>query len=195
MNWLAHFYLAGPDPHARVGAMLGDFHRGPVETLADARWRAAVREHRAIDVWTDAHPLVCASRARLPAPLRRYGGIILDVAYDHCLARDWANWSAQSLPAFVGAVHAALRADYDRLPPRMQRSIDHLLQGRTLLSYREPAGVARALAGIATRLSRPSPLAAAGPAVTALLPDWAGDFAVFFPELVAFVANRTDAGL
>lgn len=193
MNWLAHFLLAGPDPHALVGAMLGDFHHGPVGRLAEPRWQAAVREHRAIDAWTDAHPCVQQSRRRLPPVLRRYGGIIVDVAYDHCLARDWPRWSAQPLPEFVDAVHAALRADYDRLPPRMQRSIDFLLRGATLLSYREPAAVARALAGIATRLSRPSPLLSAGPAVTALLPELAGDFDEFFPALIAFVADRADA--
>lgn len=192
MNWLAHFYLAGPDPHARVGALLGDFHRGPVDALADPVWRAAVREHRAIDAWTDAHPVVARSRARLAGPLRRYAGIVVDVAYDHCLARDWARWSAQPLAVFIEAVHAALRADYHRLPPRMRLSVDYLLQSGALLSYREAAGVERALAGIATRLHRPSPLAAAGPVVAALLPAFAGDFAEFFPELIACVAQRGD---
>ena len=39
MNYLAHVLLAGPQPEARLGAMLGDFWRG----APDAEWSPAVQ--------------------------------------------------------------------------------------------------------------------------------------------------------
>ncbi len=188
MNFLAHFLLAGPDPRARVGQMLGDFHKGPVEALADPVLREAVRLHRAIDRYTDTHPRVVASRGRVPPPYRRYAGILVDVFYDHLLAGGWDAWAAQPLDAFVAEVHAALRAEYPRLPPPMQRSVDHLIGRGLLLSYRDPAGIRRALAGIGTRLSRDPHLDAALPGLLELRSALAADFEAFFPELRGFVA-------
>lgn len=192
MNYLAHFLLAGPDPAARVGQLLGDYHKGPAETLADPAWVGAVRLHRAIDRYTDAHPQVVASRARFHAPYRRYAGIVVDLAYDHVLARHWSRYAEEPLEAFVAAVHAALAEARPRLPAGLLGRVDHLTGTGLLLGYREFAGIERALAGLATRLSRPSPLATAGPALAAVLPALEADFHAFFPELVAFVAAARD---
>ncbi|PWV63454.1 ACP phosphodiesterase [Plasticicumulans acidivorans] len=187
MNYLAHFLLAAPQARARVGQMLGDFHKGAVDALADPVWRREVQLHRAIDRYTDTHPRVLAVRGELSAPLRRYGGIVLDVYFDHCLARDWTRWCAQPLSEFVAEVHAALLADYAQLPPRMRGSIDYLISTQLLLAYREFSGVARALTGIASRLRRPSPLPQAAVELRTLDASLNAAFVEFFPQLQEFV--------
>ena len=93
MNYLAHLYLAGPEPEARLGALLGDFVFGQA-ALAD--WGALERReiviHRRVDRYTDEHPQVVAARRLFAHGRQRYAGIALDVYYDHCLARDWARY-------------------------------------------------------------------------------------------------------
>ena len=65
-----------------------------------------------------------------------------------------------------------------------------------LLSYRQEAGIHRALQGIEGRLSRPSGLSRA---MVDLRQDYRGfeaDFRAFFPELVAFATvHKAGTGL
>ena len=59
MNYLAHFFLAYPDPELMAGGYLGDFVKG---TLKDADFSPGVtlgiKLHRAIDAFTDSHSTV-----------------------------------------------------------------------------------------------------------------------------------------
>jgi acyl carrier protein phosphodiesterase len=77
-----------------LGGLLGDFVRGPIESLAYApQVRRGIGLHRANDVFTDAHPQVRSAKALLPPPYWRYAGIALDMWFDHRLARDFSRWS------------------------------------------------------------------------------------------------------
>ena len=82
MNYLAHAWLARHSDDAILGALLGDFVFGQSNL---PEWPPAIRaeivRHRRIDQYTDAHPAVAAARGLFDnAGLRRYAGIVLDVA-------------------------------------------------------------------------------------------------------------------
>jgi len=68
--------------------MLGDFVRGKavLETFPEDV-RRGIELHRHIDQFTDSSPDIANLRRCFPAPFRRYSGIIIDLAYDHELAR------------------------------------------------------------------------------------------------------------
>ena len=155
MNYLAHAWLARQSDGAILGALLGDFVFGQA-ALRD--WPDAVRReivvHRRIDRYTDAHPDVVSARALFPDGLRRYAGILLDVYFDHLLARDWSRWDGGSLDAFTARVYRVLREHCDRLPPRLRAIAPNMQRNDWLGSYRQRASVDGAVRGIATRLSR-----------------------------------------
>ena len=155
MNYLAHLYLAGPEQEARLGALLGDFVFGRI-ALAD--WSETIRTeivvHRRIDRYTDAHPDVVSARALFPDGLRRYAGILLDVYFDHLLARDWSRWDGGSLDAFTTRVYRVLREHREGLPSRLQAIAPNMQRNDWLGSYRQRDSVDGAVRGIATRLSR-----------------------------------------
>ena len=155
MNYLAHLYLAAPRQEAMLGALLGDFVFG---TAALADWSDEVRTeilvHRRIDTYTDQHPLVTAARALFPDGRRRYSGIVLDVYYDHCLARDWALYCDQSLDQFTAPFYAHLLARSPALPERLRRLAPLMAQGDWLGSYARREAVDQAVTRIASRLSR-----------------------------------------
>ncbi|MCP5459195.1 MAG: DUF479 domain-containing protein [Gammaproteobacteria bacterium] len=185
MNYLAHLYLAGAEPHTLIGSLLGDFAKGRIDPTWPPPVRQAVIQHRRVDAFTDSHPIVNRSKQRLGAELRRYAGILVDVYYDHLLARDWSRYALTPLRTFVNRVYAVLRAHYASFPLPMQRSVSYLLAHDLLHSYRDIRGIQRALEGIAGRLRRTNPIAQA---ITVLEREDAGlaaDFAVFFPELTA----------
>jgi acyl carrier protein phosphodiesterase len=84
--------------------------------------RQSIWLHRKIDAFTDAHPVFRASKGRLRPPWRRYAGILVDVFYDHFLARDWALYSSVSLRDFSWSVYRTLHSHHEGLPTPMNRN-------------------------------------------------------------------------
>lgn len=158
MNYLAHVTLAEPEDDARLGALLGDFARGLDEARLPPTMRFALHEHRALDTWFDAHPLVRAERARFPAPLRRFAGILLDVFTDHVLASRWSELH----PRPIGEVTASLYRSFDThaelLPPRLASIAPRMAAEDWLQGYGEARNVRRALVGISARMRRETPI-------------------------------------
>ena len=156
MNYLAHAWLARHSDDAILGAILGDFVFGQ-SAIQD--WPPAVRaeivRHRRIDQYTDAHPAVVAARGLFDAAgLRRYAGIVLDVYFDHCLARGWVRWNDAPLGDFTARVYRVLDAHREALPPRLQAIAPRMAAHDWLGSYAQRGNVDHAVRGIATRLSR-----------------------------------------
>lgn len=186
MNHLAHALLAGDDEALRLGGLLGDFVRGAPESQWPADVALGIRLHRAIDAYTDTHPEVMAARTRLAPPFRRYAGILLDMWFDHCLARDFGRWSTVPLGDFSAALRGLLQARHAQLPPALQRFAGYMQANDLPAAYAEPAVLGRALAGIGRRLSRANPLAGALPVLQAEARALDGHFEAFFPQLQAF---------
>jgi acyl carrier protein phosphodiesterase len=189
MNYLAHAWLARQSDEAILGALLGDFVFGQA-ALAD--WPDAVRReivvHRRVDRYTDAHPEVVGARALFPDGMRRYAGIVLDVHFDHLLARDWPRWDDGSLEAFVARTYRVLRERRDALPPRLRAMAPRMEAHDWLGSYRRRDSVDHAVRGIATRLSRHGQrLVDCLPLMRANEAAIDAAFERFFPELIAAV--------
>jgi hypothetical protein len=89
MNWLAHLFLSDPEPACRIGNLLPDFLSANVLAGLPAAFQRGIAQHRRIDAYTDAHPVFRRSVQRFAPPFRRYGGVLVDIFYDHFLARDW----------------------------------------------------------------------------------------------------------
>ena len=111
MNYLAHLHLGGPQPAQLLGSLYGDFVKGPLDGRFATDVEAAIRLHRRIDAFTDRHPRVRAACARFPVERRRYAGILLDLFFDHCLARCWGDYADEPLAHFSARVYRALAAE------------------------------------------------------------------------------------
>ena len=192
MNHLAHAWLAGDDDGLRLGSVMGDFVRGAPDPLLPAAVIAGIRLHRAVDSYTDRHPQVIAARARLPSPYRRYAGILLDMWFDHALARDFGHWSAQPLDAYSAALRALLQRHDALLPASLRRFRTYMDAHDLPAGYADPDMLDLALRGIGTRLSRANPLATAMPLLEALDAPLQAHFELFLPDLQAFAARWID---
>ena len=198
MNYLAHLYLSDGDPESLVGSLMGDFVKGRVDPDLSPAMRWAVLVHRRVDSFTDAHAVFRRSKRRVRPEFQRFAGILVDLYYDHFLARQWTRYSAIPLEDFAQGVYRILQQRQHSFPASMQRSISYMVANQSLQSYQELQGVERALKGIEGRLKRPSRL---GEAVVDLQHHHqalADDFATFFPDLIRFVErlkrSRRDAG-
>jgi acyl carrier protein phosphodiesterase len=195
VNYLAHLFLAGSRPLDVVANLMGDFVRGPVDRRFDVRFHDGIRLHRQIDSFTDSHPIFVRSRLRLSARHRRFSALIMDVYYDHLLARNWDVYSAEPLERFTYRTYRILAAHHHLMPPSMQRRVTGMIKNNLLVAYRDKATTASVLVAIEKRFRRPVTLADA--VVDLMRSDSAieKDFCHFFPELQTFVRDRSQQPL
>ena len=190
MNFIAHVFLAGPEPADRLGGLMGDFVKGLLPAGLPPDLAAGVALHRSIDSYADRHAAFQRSRERVSPLRRRYAGIMVDMFYDHFLAVRWNEFGEGELAAFSTETYALLQTRRHQLPERLVELLPAMIRGDWLTSYRNPADVALALDRMSTRrLSRPNPLAGAA---EELLADYAGfeaDFRAFLPDAAAFTAT------
>ncbi len=186
MNHLAHFLLADPTPASLVGNFLGDFVKGSDLTGFDEEIRAGILRHRKIDAFTDAHAVVRDAKRRFSPDRRRFAGIILDVAYDHFLAKNWDRYGPLSLETFTRQIYTALTQHRHLLPHSVRAALPAMIERDWLAAYRDLAATGHALDRIAGRLRRPNRFAGAGAEVLARYADLEAGFHTFFPELTAY---------
>lgn len=194
MNHLAHVLLAGDDEELRLGALLGDFVHGAPDPALPAGVAAGIRLHRAIDTFTDGHPEVAAARALFVPPYRRYAGILLDMWFDHCLARDFPRWSAVPLEAFSAGMRTLLHRHDALLPEGLRRFRGYMEAHDLPAGYARREEIGRALLGISRRLRRANPVGEALPVLVGLDGELSERFEGFFPEVVGFAAEWVALG-
>ena len=188
MNYLAHLHLGGQRPGQLLGSLYGDFVKGRLQGQFAPEIEGAIQLHRSIDVFTDRHPLVDVALSRFSLTRRRYAGIVLDVFFDHCLARDWALYADRPLALFTSDVYRVLSSER-QLPGRLAQIAPHMVANDWLGSYREFEVLEQVLHGISRRLTRPEELAAAMQELRRLYEPLSEDFRLFYPQLQDFAQN------
>lgn len=189
MNYLAHFVLSGDDDELRLGNLLGDVVKGRVERFVypgvSERMRTGIRLHRAIDSFVDAHPVVRRSKQRIATRYGRLSGAIVDVYYDHVLAREWPTYQAGELATFVSDVHRTLTTHLHRLPDGVHPLVRAMTRGRWLEQYAHIEGIAAALHGMSRRFPVAAGIGTAAEELAEQYDAVSADFAELFPELRA----------
>ena len=189
MNYLAHLFLADDDPDSVVGSLMGDFAKGRIDNRLAPAMQWGILMHRKVDAFTDSHPVVRSSKRRLDDGFRRYGGILVDLFYDHFLAVQWPQYSTVPLEDFARDAYRILAGRRVEFPEAMQRSVSYMVTNDLLVSYRTIEGIRQALKGIEGRLKRPSRLSEAVADLEISYGSLAADFDVFFPALIDYVGE------
>lgn len=188
MNYLAHLHLGGQRPGQLLGSLYGDFVKGRLQGQFAPEIEAAIQLHRRIDVFTDRHPLVHVALERFTDTRRRYAGIVLDVFFDHCLARDWQLYAEGPLAQFTSDVYRVLSSERE-LPERLAKIAPHMVANDWLGSYQEFEVLDQVLRGISRRLTRPEELAGAMQELRRLYEPLSDDFRLFYPQLQDFAQS------
>jgi acyl carrier protein phosphodiesterase len=158
LNFLAHALLAGDDPALVVGGVIGDWIKGALPAGLPDDLARGVALHRAIDSHAESHSAFCLSRSRVSPQRRRYAGVLVDIYYDHLLARDWAAHHPVLLKDFNEGVYRRIEARQDDLPSEAQRVMRLMAREDWLSSYARMDGVADVLARMSRRARQPNPL-------------------------------------
>ncbi|ROR32457.1 ACP phosphodiesterase [Inmirania thermothiophila] len=184
MNYLGHLYLVrDAADEVLVGTLMGDFVKGRLRGERPPALERAIALHRRVDAFTDGDEAARRSRRRVPAPAGPYRGVLVDVFYDHFLARDWEELTGCGLASFTARVCRALAAA--ELPAPMAAWARRLCGEDWIGGYARVEGIEAVLVRLARRVRRPQRLAAG---IGALRADYAGfeaDFRAFLPRVEA----------
>lgn len=188
MNYLAHALLANESPEVQVGGLMGDFVKGCIPSELPAAIRHGVLMHRRIDKFTDTHELVLASKKLVSPGRRRFAGIMVDVFFDHFLARHWHQYSGDSLTKFTSGVYHVLYRHWPVLPKRLRHVLPFMADEDWLASYRDIRAIHASIDGISTRrLKRKNSLYRGATELERRYSEFERYFVEFFPQLVDFV--------
>jgi acyl carrier protein phosphodiesterase len=183
VNFLAHFWLTDKAQLPLAGALLGDVLRGALPAHMPPALAASVTLHRRVDATTDRHPRVVAARSGFEPGARRYAGIVLDLLFDHVLARDWPAYSAQPLPAFADRAAQAVHEAGAWFEHAGERTPEAAPFSALLQSYASPGGIERAIERTARRLRVPGGMLDAAAGWPGRLPGLTQDLPVLLADL------------
>jgi acyl carrier protein phosphodiesterase len=190
MNFLAHFHLAWPDEGLIAGGLEGDYCKGPLRGELPQGVENGVKLHRAIDAYTDNHPLVAQLRHNFPRELRRYAGILIDLSFDHYLSLHWDRFADMPLGEFNRAVYRALDRQQAELSQGSQGMIARLVKHDILGIYHNWETVPATAAHIGRRFKRENPLRDVNGQLSPIRQEIETAFLEFYPQLQVFSKNQ-----
>lgn len=191
MNFLAHIYLSGDNDLIKIGNFMADGIRGKHYEYLPAEVQKGIVLHRAIDTYTDAHPIFRQSTKRLHERYHHYAGVIVDIFYDHFLAKNWKEYSNDSLEDFVERFYLSLETHREILTEKTLHMKPYMIEHNWLVNYQYKNGIARILTQMDHRTKDVSQMQFAIEELEKYYAEFETEFTSFFQDLITYVAQKT----
>jgi len=191
MNFLAHLYLSKSNKNILIGNFIADAVKGNKYNNYPPEIKTGILLHREIDTYTDFHPIVRISKRRLNKRYRHYSGVIIDILYDHFLAKNWHNYSEIPLEIYAKNVYQHLNNNIDSFPEKVQYILPFMIQHNWLVNYATIQGIGKILEGMNRRTKGISKMDLAVEDLQLFYNEFENDFTTFFKELEQFTEEKT----
>ena len=192
MNFLAHIYLSGDSDLITIGNFMADGIKGKDYRKYNRELQIGILLHREIDTFTDAHETVRKSTKRLHEKYSHYSGVIVDILYDHFLAKNWSNYCNIPLDKYVDHFYGSLEEHFDVLPLRIKKMTPYMITNNWLLSYASIDGITKVLEGMNNRTHNKSQMNLAVNELVEFYEEFEVEFTSFFKELIAFSKEKLE---
>ena len=193
MNYLAHVYLSGTNDLLKIGNFMADSIKGNSYNLFDQELRKGILLHRHIDSFTDAHPIYRKSKHRLHEKYGHYSGVIMDILYDHFLAKNWTSYSDESLEDYAANFYNLLQNNEAILTEKIKSIIPYMIEQNWLLSYASLTGIEKILYQMDYRTKHRVHMQEAMVELQAFYIDFEDEFFLFFDELIKSCQEKINA--
>lgn len=190
MNFLAHIYLSGDDKGIIIGNFIADGIKGKKYLKYPEQIKKGILLHRAIDSFTDQHPTVKKSTKRLHKNYGHYSGVIVDILYDHFLAKNWKTYHQQPLNLYIEDFYDLLEDNYSLLPHRIQVMMPYMIADNWLLSYATIKGISTILTKMNRRTKSISNMNFAVIELEKYYQEFEDEFTSFFEELISYCKQK-----
>ncbi len=186
MNFLAHIYLSGNNDLIKIGNFMADGIRGNDYLKFPDDVIKGVLLHRQIDTFTDSHLIYRQSKHRLHKKYGHYSGVIMDILYDHFLAKNWGNYSNEELENYVKNFYRSLENNYEVLSEKTKSIMPYMMDQNWLLSYATIAGIEKILFQMDYRTKHRANMQEAVIELEEYYLEFEKEFTLFFAELIQF---------
>jgi acyl carrier protein phosphodiesterase len=190
MNFLSHLYLSGNSEGIIIGNFIADAVKGSNFKHFDKEIQKGIVLHRKIDSFTDTHSIVEQSKERLRSNYKKYASVIVDIYYDHYLAKNWEEYSEISLHHFTQNVYKLIQDNRPLLPEKSARFAGYMVEYNILFEYSKLEGIKRVLQGMARRAAFLSNMEHAVADLQEHYQLFEGEFRRFFPELKRYIDDE-----
>ena len=191
MNFLAHSYLSFSEEQL-VGNMIADFVKNRDVARLPESIQKGIKLHRAIDTFTDVHPLIHEAKAPFRPLVRLYSGAFVDVAFDYFLANDTAENSQREWQEHSQRVYAVLRRYEEFLPEVFKKVLDKMQQDDWLYNYRNEWGIEYSFRNVVNKAQFLDKTTNVFPAFLANKDFLREKYEIFFPEVKSFAQDFAD---
>ena len=188
MNFLAHSYLSFSEEQL-VGNMIADFVKNRDVARLPESIQKGIKLHRAIDTFTDAHPLIHEAKAPFRPLVRLYSGAFVDVAFDYFLANDTTENSQREWQEHSQRVYAVLRRHEEFLPEVFKKVLDKMQQDDWLYNYRNEWGIEYSFRNVVNKAQFLDKTTNVFPAFLANKDFLREKYEIFFPEIKSFAQD------
>ena len=190
MNFLAHLYLSQSNTDIMTGNFMADSVKGNKFKQYSEDVQKGIILHREIDSFTDTHEITRRSKRRLHERYGHYAGVVIDIFYDHFLAKNWSEYSAIPLDVYVDSVYKLLNENFEILPQQAQNMLPYMIQYNWLYNYQFFKGMQDVFNGMNRRTKNRAQMNLAPQDLQEHYKDLETDFKEFFAELKAFCDEK-----
>lgn len=155
MNFVGHIYLSGENEKIAIGSFIGDYVKGNRYERFSEDIRKGILIHRDIDATMDAHPSFVATRELFRESYQRYAGVVVDMAFDHILTKNWDDWHEVPLKKFTRNFYGTLLRNFRILPTEVKEFLPFMIRSNRLYSYSTLEGIEKALSIMSSYTSLP----------------------------------------
>lgn len=192
MNFLAHIHLSGENELIKIGNFMADGIRGNQYVNYDLEIQKGILLHRAIDTFTDAHPIFRQSTKRLHSNYHHYAGVIVDMYYDHFLAKNWDTYSNETLEKYAANFYQSLQNNQIILTSKIKDLLPYIIEHNWLLSYRSISDLKCILTQMDQRTKNQSLMQFATKELVAYYDEFEAEFSEFYNEILVFSKIKLD---
>jgi acyl carrier protein phosphodiesterase len=153
MNYLAHAYLSFGHEETMIGNFIADHIRLRQADHLPENIRRGISLHRKIDHFTDTHPLFIKSKRHFYEGFERYSGVLMDIYYDHVLARNFSKYSKVPLQEYTQNIYRILQDNSQFLPESSKRFLDYAIERNTFFEYSKIEGIELVLKHLSHRIN------------------------------------------
>lgn len=186
MNYLAHIFLSGDDELLKLGNFMADEIKGKSYKTYPPEIQKGILLHRAIDDFTDHHPLVSKGAHRFFDELGHYNSVVIDMIYDHILAKRWKEYSDVELPVFAEDFYHLLESNQHLLPKKIGKVVPYMIEHNWLLSYSKLEDLRHILRQMNHKTKHETQLHKGADIYLAFQSEFDSEFTSFFEDIQKF---------
>jgi acyl carrier protein phosphodiesterase len=141
MNFLTHLFFANESSEQTKGLITGNATKASDLATYNLEVLKGIAIDMQIGLWAENHPAFQRSLQRLNFKFgEKQATFIINVFYDHMLAKDWQKYSKQSLEEFSERIYEIILINRYSFPYRVRKFAPEMIAKKWITSMRNIEG-------------------------------------------------------